>query len=138
MKKKQDGNICILSGLKIPNQEYSIDHFVAKYWLPEYLYDLPENKYPAIKIMNNIKGIKMPCEWFDTRYQLCYYALQNWNLKLKDINIILNALDRFATEKDSLNPCQLCILSKKAKEYCYERRDLEKYRIRWLYGFQQR
>lgn len=133
MKKK-----CILSGMSIPDGEYSIDHFVAKYWLPSGLYSLPENKFPAIKIINNIKGIKMPCEWYNTRYELCYNALQNWHLKPKQEIIIIKALDRFATEKDTLNPCQLCILSKKAKEYCYERRDLEKYRIRWLYGIEQR
>jgi hypothetical protein len=136
MGKRPD--ICFLSGLKIPSKEYSVEHLVAKFWLPENLYSLPENKKPSIKIINHIKNIKMPCEWYDTRYELCYHALQNWNLKNKDKGIIIRALARFATEKEPLNPCQHCILSSKAKEYCYARRDLEKYRIRWLYGIQQR
>lgn len=129
---------CILSGLDIPDGKYSVDHFVAKFWLPRFLYNLPENKKPAIRIMNNIKGVKFPCEWYDTRYELCYIALQKWNLKSSDKNIIIEALDRFATEKDTLNPCQHCVLSSKAREYCYAQRNLEKYRIRWLYGIESR
>lgn len=129
---------CFLSGLDIPSGEYSIDHYVPKFWLPVELYSLEQNKVPAIKIINHIKDIKMPCEWEAQKYDLCYNALQKWNLKHKNKDIIIRALDRFATEKETLNPCQQCILSDKAKEYCYERRDLEEYRIRWLYGIRQR
>lgn len=127
-----------MSGLEIPKGKYSVDHYVAKYWLPPKLYSLEQNKVPSIKIINCIKGIKMPCEWEDQKYDLCSYALENYNLNKSDRNIIINALDRFATEKDKLNPCQHCLLSSTAKEYCYARRDLEKYRIQWLYGIKQR
>lgn len=137
MKNKKQ-NVCFLSGITIPNGEFSIDHYVAKYWIPKKLYNLKENKFPAIKIINSIKGIYMPCEWEDKKYDLCYFALENWNLKNSDKDIIMKALDRLATEKEPLIPCQHCILSSVAKEYCYGRRDLEKYRIRWLYGIKQR
>ncbi|MBO7715665.1 MAG: hypothetical protein J6S85_19035 [Methanobrevibacter sp.] len=129
-------HICFLSGLEIPKGKYSVEHLVAKYWIPSYLANLPSNKYPAIKIINSIKDIKMPCEWFDMRYDLTYHAYLKWHLKQSDKQVIIQALDRFATEKDTLNPCQHCILSTAAKEYCYARRDLEKYRVRWLYGLQ--
>ena len=138
MENKKQEKICFLSGLEIPQGEFSTDHFVAKFWLPPNLYNIKENKVPAIKIMNFIKNVYMPCEWYDRRYEFCEHALLNWNLNQKRKNIIIKALDRFATEKESLVPCQRCILSSKAMEYCYARRDLEKYRIRWLYGIKQR
>ena len=129
---------CFLSGLEIPNGEYSIDHFVAKFWLPQHLYNMKQNKVPAIKIMNFIKGTFMPCEWYDRRYELCEHALLHWNLTARRKGVIISALDRFATEKEPFVPCQYCILSSKAQEYCYARRDLERYRRRWLYSIEQR
>ena len=134
--RNAESNICILSGLEIPPGKKSLEHLVPRSYVEYPLYNLKENKFYAIKVINNIKGARLPCEWFDTRVNLCYNALQRWNLTRSDRKIIIEALDRFATEKESLVPCQLCILSRIATEYCYERRDLEIYRLRWLYGIQ--
>lgn len=129
-------HICFLSGLEIPKGQYSREHIVPQSKVPFYISSNPYNIAPAIKIFNCIKADRFLCEWEDKKFQLTYYALQHWNLKQTNKDIIMKALDRFATEKDSLNPCQHCILSKIATEYCYANRDLEKYRIRWLYGIQ--
>ena len=129
-------HICFLSGLEIPKGQYSREHIVPQSKVPSYISSNPYNIAPAIKIFNCIKADRFLCEWEDKKFQLTYYALQHWNLKQTNKDIIMKALDRFATEKDSLNPCQHCILSKIATEYCYANRDLEKYRIRWLYGIQ--
>lgn len=129
--------ICFLSGLEIPKGQYSREHIVPRSKVPAYIASIPYNIAPAIKIFNCIKADRFLCEWEDKKYELTYNALKNWNLKQTNKDVIIKALDRFATEKDTLNPCQHCILSKIATEHCYARRDLEKYRIRWLYGIDQ-
>ena len=130
--------VCFLSGLDIPKGEYSIDHYVAKYWLPKRLYTLKQNLYPAIKVINTIKGIYMPCEWEDKKLDLCYYAKENWNLKRADRETVKNAISLFEENPNIINPCRHCILSTKSSEYCYARFDLEDYRKRWLYKLQLR
>lgn len=129
-------HICFLSGLEIPKGQYSREHIAPRSKLPKYLANHPYNIAPAIKIFNCIKADRFLCEWEDKKFELTYNALKTWNLKQANKDIIIKALDRFATEKESLVPCQHCILSKIATEYCYANRDLEKYRIRWLYGIQ--
>ena len=128
--------ICVLSGLEIPKGMYSREHIAPRSKIPLYVASIPYNIAPAIKIFNCIKADKFLCQWEDKKTELCYNALRNWNLKQASKDVIIEALDRFATEKDSLNPCQRCILSKVATEYCYANRNLEKYRIRWLYDIQ--
>ena len=130
--------ICFLSGLEIPKGQYSREHIAPRSKLPPYLANNPYNIAPAIKIFNCIKADRFLCEWEAQKFELTYNALKSWNLKQANKNVIIMALDRFATEKDTLNPCQRCILSSTAKEYCYAERDLEKYRIRWLYGIKSR
>ena len=127
---------CILSGLEIPKGQYSREHIAPRSKLPPYIASIPYNIAPAIKIFNCIKADRFLCEWEDKKYELTYNALKSWNLKKASKDVIIEALDRFATEKDSLNPCQRCILSKVATEYCYAQRNLEKYRVRWLYDIQ--
>lgn len=129
---------CFLSGLEIPNGEYSVDHYVPKFWLPSRYYSMKENKVPAIKVINSIKGIHMPCEWFDMRYELTYHAYTNWHLKRQDLRIVESALDVFEEQEVPLNPCKRCILRKTAQQYCLEREELEKYRKRWLYELQNK
>lgn len=130
------GKICFLSGLEIPKGQHSREHIAPRSKLPSYIASIPYNIAPAIKIFNFIKGDRFLCEWEAKKYDLTYHALQKWNLKQANKELIIQALDRFATEKDTLNPCQHCILSKIGMEYCYAQRNLEKYRVRWLYGIQ--
>lgn len=130
------GQICFLSGLEIPKGQYSREHIAPRSKIPSYIASIPYNIVPAIKIFNFIKGDRFLCEWEAQKFELTYNALKSWNLKKASKDVIVKALDRFATEKDLLNPCQRCILSKIATEHCYEQRNLEKYRVRWLYGIQ--
>lgn len=130
------GQICFLSGLEIPKGQYSREHIAPRSKIPSYVASIPYNIAPAIKIFNCIKADRFLCEWEDKKYELTYNALKSWNLKKANKDVIIEALDRFATEKESLVPCQRCILSKVATEYCYAQRNLEKYRVRWLYGIQ--
>lgn len=133
-----DKKICFLSGLEIPKGQYSREHIAPRSKIPVYIANLPYNIAPAIKIFNCIKADRFLCEWEAQKFELTYNALKSWNLKKANKDVIIRALDRFATEKDTLNPCQHCILSSTAKEYCYAQRDLEKYRIRWLYDIKSR
>lgn len=130
--------ICFLSGLEIPKGQYSREHIAPRSKIPSYIASIPYNIVPAIKIFNCIKADRFLCEWEAQKFELTYNALKSWNLKKANKDVIIRALDRFATEKDLLNPCQRCILSKIATEHCYEQRNLEKYRVRWLYGIQFR
>lgn len=129
---------CFLSGLEIPRGEYSVEHLVPRFWLPSRYYSIKANKVPAIKVINSIKGIKMPCEWFDMRYELTYHAYENWHIRKADKKTVELALARFEKNKDQINPCEYCILSRIAQNYCLERQELEKYRLRWLYEIQDK
>lgn len=120
---------CCLSGLLIKRQkDLTVEHYVPKARTSSLFSEAPYNIKPAIKIINCIKGTLLPCEWVVLREQKLLEALERWNLTGNDRAIIIQALDRLATEKGSLNPCQDCILSA-AKEHCYDARNMEGYRI---------
>lgn len=123
--------ICGLTGLEIPEGEFSIDHYVAKYWLPSNIANLPQNKIPAMKIINTVKGIMFPCEWAENRYYACYNAALNWKLKPKQLAILSNAVILFK-DMPIENPCTKCILRQdKYKALCEENEKLAKYRAKW-------
>lgn len=130
--------ICCLSGLEILSQkDLSAEHYVPKArTTPDFSGD-SYNIRPAIKIINSIKGALLPCEWALLREERLLYALLHWKLTKHNKSIIIKALDRLATEKDVLNPCQHCILSN-AKEQCDEARNMAGYRISQLSSFKSR
>lgn len=130
------GHICFLSGLEIPKGQHSREHIAPRSKIPKYIASVPYNIAPAIKIFNFIKADRFFCEWTDKKYDLTYHALQNWNLKQANKDLIIKALDLFERQENNINPCQYCILSKVGTEYCYAQRNLERYRVRWLYGIQ--
>lgn len=134
----QETIICCLSGLPITcRQDFSREHFVPKSrTTPEFSGD-SYNIRPAIKIINNIKGDLLPCEWVLLRKERLLYALLHYNLTKHNKSIIIKTLDRFATEKELLNPCQYCILSN-AKEQCDVARNMAGYRIPQLSSFKSR
>lgn len=120
---------CCICGLLIRStKDVSVEHWVPKSRTTNQFYSVPENKKPALKIINQIKGNLLPCEWEETKISRCYYALEHYNLNLHNKNLIIAALDRFATEKGPLNPCQHCVLSL-AKEYCYAARNMGRHKI---------
>lgn len=130
--------ICCLSGLLIENpKDLSREHYVPKARAPEFYTLFPYNIHPALKIMNSIKGAMLPCEWMLLREEKLTYALDHWNLTAHNRELIIKALDRFATEKGVLDPCQYCILST-APEQCNESRNMAGYGISKLSSFKSR
>lgn len=101
---------------------YTVEHIVPKHWLPPELYNLNQNKAPAIRVFNNIKDDYFLCEWYEMRLQLCYKALFNWNLKKKDIDILRMGIRKFEQEEGHPFACDFCICYKIAPEYCIKNR----------------
>lgn len=114
--------ICALCGLPIKS-DLTVEHLAAKSRFPDFIAYNPKFVVPAIKVMNSLKGNLLLCEWEEQKIDLCYKALENWNLKRKERRVIIKALARFATEKPKLTDCQHCLLSE-AKEFCYEQRNM--------------
>lgn len=101
---------CILSGLQINDQnELSLEHFVPLCKGPYYESRQWYNIFPAFKIINSIKGGRLPCDWFEYRIPLLQNALRKGNLHKKDRAIVQAALENADNYK--INPCEYCILS---------------------------
>ena len=129
---------CCLSGLLIKKpKDLTVEHYVPKSRTVPDFSQSPYNIRPAIKIINTIKGALLPCEWVLVREERLLYALMHYKLTSHNKSVIIKALDRFATEKDVLNPCQHCILSN-AKEQCDAARNLAGHGISGLSSFKSR
>lgn len=113
MRKK-----CVLSGFEIPNGKFSREHYLPRAVCPECIYTLPWNIFPAIKIFNQVKGAYYPCQWYDLRYDLCWHAYQNWNIKQSDRELLCRALKYGMPQ---YNPCELCV-ARQFTEYCINQR----------------
>lgn len=122
---------CFLSGLDIGKGQLTKEHVVPKSKVPAFIANSPFNIKPAIKVFNNMKSDMFLCQWEDLKIDLCYKALQNWNLKKADKQCIIMAVNMFEDRIGQRNPCKNCLLSV-AQEYCFAREELAKYRERWL------
>ena len=122
---------CFLSGLDIGKGQLTKEHVVPKSQVPWFIANSTFNIRPAIKIFNNMKADMFLCQWEDLKIDLCYHALENWNLKRGDKQTIIKALGMFEDGKNQRNPCKFCLLSV-SQEYCFARKELAKYRERWL------
>lgn len=58
-------------------------------------------------MLNAIKADYLPCEFFDMKYDLTYYALQNWRIKDDDRKILHRSIENWSVY--SPNPCDLCL-----------------------------
>ena len=116
--RNAESNICILSGLEIPQGKKSLEHYYAQSLLPEHLANNPYNLWWAIRVFNNVKGNLLPCVWMERRYRLCYNAVQNWNLKRSDRILLRIGLEDGLPDYD---PCYYC-LGKKLTEFCCKQR----------------
>ena len=96
--------ICFLSGIEIPKNKYSREHYCPKSRIKE-LAQHPYNIYPAIKIFNHIKGSLMPCEWEAQKYDLIQNAYLHWHIKPSDKKLLRQALNGMP----KINPCEYCI-----------------------------
>lgn len=117
MKKTSD--ICVLSGLVIPEGKYSREHYLAKSLCPYDIANLKENIFPSIKVFNQIKGNLYPCVWMSVRYDLCQKAVQDWNLSRSDKALVKKGLSWGLPEYDA---CRFCI-AVKFREWCMYNRD---------------
>lgn len=109
--------ICILSGLEIPKGQLSTEHFLPRVFLPPELASHPNNLYPAIKVINNIKGALYPCEWIQYKDSLCWHAYVHYNLKQTEKEIILKAL----MHPYEIHPCDYCI-GRQWPKYCLKQK----------------
>ncbi|MBQ9539874.1 MAG: hypothetical protein IJU89_00390 [Alphaproteobacteria bacterium] len=110
--------VCVLSGLEIPPGKSSREHYLPRAVCPPYIYNLPQNIFPAIKVFNWAKAAYYPCQWYDLRYELCHHAYKNWNIKAPDRKLLLAALTHGFPEYD---PCELCV-ARQFTEYCINQR----------------
>ena len=107
---------CILSGLLITNRKFlSLEHY-----FPVSRGDWDEthaitNVFPAYKIMNNLKGRLLPCEWEMTKESLMKKYLAKSHSKSGDREIVEKALENIPKYK--INPCDLCINNYKCNEH---------------------
>lgn len=102
---------CILSSIKIENvKDLSLEHLVPQSRVEYGIAAQPENIYPAIKIINNIKGSLLPCEFEREKIHLFKKALRKNNLKKHEKDLVQEALDK--SYSYHINPCLYCILSK--------------------------
>lgn len=136
--KWQRDLICCLSGLQIlsPN-DLSAEHYCPRSRVPALFANHPYNIRPALKIINQIKGPLLPCEWERVKFDLCYHALISWNLNAPNENLIIQTLNNFGKEKGFYNPCRDCILSK-VKKQCEKSCKKGGYWINKLFGYKSR
>lgn len=104
---------CILSGLEIPPGQMNREHYLPRSRVPRSISQNPYNIFPAIRIINSIKGNLYPCEWEDCKFRLVYHAYENYNLRHVDRQIVKRAIE----EMQSINPCDYC-LATKYRGYC--------------------
>lgn len=117
------GQVCFLSGIEIPTGKFSREHVSPRSKLPAELAGQHYNIKPAIKIFNYIKGSRFLCEWEDQKYDLIYYAYQNWRIKPADKKLLRQALNGMP----KINPCEYCICSENM-QYCINKERLERSR----------
>ena len=105
---------CILSGLEIPDGKGSREHLVPKARVFP-LINGNSNVFPALKIINGIKGDLLPCEFERLKFEIGDKALNNWNIKQVDRNFIRQAMISW---EDGYNPnwCDICILNCKHRQ----------------------
>lgn len=105
---------CILSGLIITQPRFlSLEHFTP---CCRGGYDETRaitNVFPAYKIINNLKGPRLGCEWMMERESIYKKALSKGHLRSADREIVEKALDN--VPRYNINPCNYCILH----EQCY-------------------
>lgn len=106
---KRGSCYCILSGLKIYDaKQISLEHVVPLCRGPYLETRQDYNIYPAYKIINNLKGSLLPCEWAAQRCSILQYALDRYKLTLNDRKIVEDALNNVKRYK--FDPCSICFL----------------------------
>lgn len=105
---------CILSGLDIPDGKGNKEHLVPKGRVFP-LINGKSNVFPALKIINSIKGDLLPCEFERLKFEIGNKALNNWNIKQVDRNFIREAMINWS-DGYSPNWCDMCIINCKHRQ----------------------
>ena len=109
------GVTCFLSGLEIPEDKITNEHYYPKSLLPSNIANRKDNIFPAHKIINNVKGNLLPCEWEEQKIGLTLYAIKRYHIKSNSRQFLRAALKNWETYK--INPCDYCI-ARKFENYC--------------------
>jgi len=106
---------CILSGLPIYDpKQLSLEHAVPLS-RGAYLETRQDyNIFPAYKIINNLKGNLLPCEWAAHRCDILQNALDRHKLTRDDKEIVEDALNYVKVY--NFQPCSICFLYEKCKD----------------------
>lgn len=99
---------CFLSDLDAPMSKHSIEHYCPRSLVKKVIWNNPLNIFDAHKVINSIKGARMPCDWVDLRIDLAWHALTHWNLKKEDDAFVRRAIDQW--EAYETNPCKYCLM----------------------------
>lgn len=112
--------VCYLSGEPIVRQkDITTEHYVpksiARPGQPNYaelhaIVTAPYNLHPAIKIVNNIKGNLLPCEWENQKTIRVSTALQKYNLDAYERGLLKKLLLVWGKDKPTGKPCNKCAL----------------------------
>ena len=116
---KGSGIICFLSDLEIPIGKVTREHYYPKSHLPSKIYSMPFNIVPAHKIINNIKGDLLPCQWEQQKINLSYIAIKKYHITNQNRLFLKLAIDNWQFYK--INPYKYCIATK-FKEYSINNR----------------
>lgn len=106
---------CILSGLEIRKSCLTKEHLVPRARAAKYITHNPANIFPADKVVNNIKGAYLPCEFEELKYNLTYHALESWKLKFSDREFLQRTLINW---EQNYKPdwCEICLLNCKGRQ----------------------
>lgn len=112
---RKDDCVCILSGIPILDvKDLSLEHGVPLSRGPHYECTQDYNIFPAYKIINNLKGDLLPCEFWALREKIYKKALWQYKLTQHDKQVIQAALNFIPRYK--INPCSMCFLYENCDE----------------------
>lgn len=107
-------DICFLSGLEIPAGRFSRDHWYPKSLIPKNFHFTKQNIFPAHKVVNEIKSNMKPCRWEEKKFDRVYYAIQHYDIRVKDREFLQKTLENWETYK--IEPCTWCIMQEKCNK----------------------
>lgn len=112
-------NVCFLSGLVIPSNRVSEEHYFPKMDLPYYIANNSANLFIAHSVLNSVKANWKPCEWEAKKIGLTQHAISSYHIKNVDRKFLIQTLENWNHYK--INPCDYC-LARYYKQYCINSR----------------
>ena len=107
---------CILSGLLIRDKkQLSLEHYFPLSRGEWHETHQIANVFPAYKILNNLKGSLLGCEWEMMKQKILQKALEKDKLRTADREIVEKALANI--KNYHINACDFCINNYKCNEH---------------------